>query len=273
MAHRVSDRWNFAPPITVVVAPSDLPIPAPDDARGLYYRGEVFVVAGRQLVADVGQTVIHEAIGHHAMRAMLRGSWRSFMFGIQAGARAGDPALRMLRCGVRETYVDGSGTCNLSPVMESDEIAAACAEIGFNPRSGVIEAAHPVRAQAAAVAGHVARESLYMDRPVSYRQLQGALLAAQHRIRYGDAFFGVGCRLRQWYRSTTMAKFNIHKPPMSLSESQGLLDAEEKRRNSHGETLVVLQVIGVLAMIALFIVLSFYGVVEVSQTFSRLFHR
>lgn len=224
---RIVGGWRAAPTVKVVQATEDLPVHVPADTRGMWRRGEVFVVANQPLDM-VGDTLAHEAIAHHGLREALGQHWRGFMFGVQSGARTGDGRLRCFRDEVRGTYVDESGACNLSPVPEADEICAAVTESRFHAPSGRLRVQQPLRKLMQAASGHISREVLYRDRPVDFDQLLGTLLASEHRLRYGGAFFGLGFRLKGWYASR-MPKFDPYKPPMTLRESEFLLREEADR--------------------------------------------
>lgn len=225
---RIVAGWRAAPPVKVVQATADLPVHAPADARGMWRRGEVFVVANQPLNM-VGDTLAHEAIAHHGLRETLGPSWGSFMHGVQSGLRAGDGQLRCFRDDVRAAYVDGGGRFNLNATQESDEIAAAIAESRFHGATGRMRVQQPLRKLMQAAGGQFSREVLYRDRPVDFDQLLGAILAAEHRLRYGGAFFGLGFRLKGWYASQMPAPkpLDRYKPPMSLRESERLLKAEK----------------------------------------------
>lgn len=219
---RIVGGWRGAPPVAVVESPQDLPVPAPSDVRGLFHRGATWVVADTQPPAQIGATLAHEVLGHAAMRETLGASWRSFMHALQDGVRAGDQPMRGFRDSVARVYVDDKGECNLSSVQMGDEVTAAVVECRYNSATGRLDIVQPGRKVVMAAVGHVAREWLYLDRPASFDELEGALLAAEHRLRFGGAFYGLGYQLRRWYASR-MPKFNPKAAPMSLAESERLL--------------------------------------------------
>ncbi|WP_114970214.1 hypothetical protein [Rhodoferax ferrireducens] len=229
IVQRLSSAWHGSPPVTVVRATIDLPIPAPEDVRGMWFRGGAWIVVNTQPLSAVGGTLAHEAIGHGAMRETLGQHWRGFMHNIQSGLRGGDHRLHYFREHVRSVYVDDSGVCNLSPVSESDEITAALVEHRFDGESGRLSISSPLRKFLRAASGHFYREALYLDRPVDFEQLEGTILAAEHRLRHGGSFFGIGFRLRRWYASGMSKPWNPNAPPMSLAESERLLKAESDR--------------------------------------------
>jgi hypothetical protein len=227
---RIVSGWRGAPPVSVVHATTDLPVPAPTDARGMFRKGEAWVVASTQPTSQVGETLAHEALGHHAMRITLGRSWSPFMHAMQDGMRDGDWRLQCFRDEVRSAYVDDAGDFNLSRVAESDEITAAIVESRFDSATGRMDIKRPWKKLALAAAGHFSREGLYADVPASFEQLEGTILFAEHRLRYGGAFFGLGYRIRHWYASANMSKpWNPNDRPMSLRESESLLKAENDR--------------------------------------------
>jgi hypothetical protein len=109
-----------------------------------------------------------------------------------------------------------------------------------------------------AASGHFDREILYRDRPVDFDQLLGTLLASEHRLRYGGAFFGLGFRLKGWY-APPMPKFDPKAPPMSLRESEFLLKAEADRVNNRDEMKVVWMFFRLLIGIAALFVAAFFA--------------
>lgn len=257
IVHRITSGWRGAPPVTVVSNTTDLPVAAPADARGMWRGGQSFIVSTQPLDL-VGDTLAHETLGHCGLRETLGRHWRGFMFGVQSGARAGDGRLRCFRDEVRGTYVDESGACNLSAVLEADEICAAVTESRFHAPSGRLRVQQPLRKLMLAAGGHISREILYRDRPVDFDQLLGTILIAEHRLRYGGAFFGLGRRLHGWY-APGMPKFDPNAPPMSLRESEFLLKAEADRVTNREEMKVVWMFVRLLIGIAALLVVSFFA--------------
>lgn len=251
---RLESAWRGGPGVTLVQSVEDLPFPAPSDARGAFLpgSGKVFIVANTQKSDQIAGTMAHEILGHHGLRADLGRSWKEFMFGIQSGLRSGDGQLQRFRDGVRSVYVDNNGVFNLSAVQESDEIAAAVVEARFRGDTGRMHVNRPLRKRISAAMGHFYREALYADKPVSLHQLEGAILAAEHRLRHGDGFFGIGCRLRRWYASQMSKPWNPLDRPMSLAESQELLRADAASKHDRSEWIFLFQCIGFfLALIGL----------------------
>lgn len=180
--------------------------------------------------SEVIETLAHEVVGHHGMRQALGGLWRPFMQAIQSGARGGDPRLNRIRKHVARAYVDQSGQCNLNPIAHSDEMAAALAQLRFSGKSGRLEVARPMRKLAKAAVGHLSRECLLLDAPADFGELEGNLLLAEHKLRYGGHFWGLGYLWRRWH-TARMPKFDPKAAPMSLEESERLL---RDARNSDG---------------------------------------
>jgi hypothetical protein len=195
---RLSREWVDGPKVHVVATAQDLPVVVSSDARGLYHRNQVYVVAD-QPQSMVAQTLAHEALAHFAMRDLFgRPLWRRFALAVRSGARRGSDAfLRHLRVRVETVYRDGQGRRQLTPRQLGDEIAAALAEECFDRRTGRLLVHDPLLAEAEAAIGLVAREVLRVDYEVTHRQLQGALLLAEHRLRYGSLFWGVPYRAKR----------------------------------------------------------------------------
>lgn len=257
IVQRITGKWRGAPPVTIVNTPADLPVKAPSDVRGMWRQGQAFIVATQSLVG-VEDTLAHEIIGHHGMREALGRSWRSFMFGVQSGARSGDSKLRCFREDVRSAYTDESGACNLSPLVESDEIAAAVAESRFNGVTGRMQVQQPLKKRLLAAAGHFSREILYRDVPVSFDELLGRLLTAEQRLRFGGAFFGLGARLKNWYAPPMPAPkpLDRYRPPMDLQESERLLREDDGRRNYWSDIKMSATIVGA-GVLALMVVCGF----------------
>lgn len=243
-AGRLAAKWRGAPPISVVATPADLPVPAPVDARGVFVEGQVWVVAGTQHPLDVARTLSHEVIAHHGLRKALGPAWRDFMGAVQGGVHAGDMDLHDLRQEVRSAY-QGMG---LSRSAEADEMAAGVVERSMNSRTGRFEPERPIAKRAAAALAHFKRESLYADVPASYDELEGALLAAEHHVRYGGRFFGLGHRLRGWY-AAQMSKPWHQRPLISVEKSESMLRASKQRE---GLWMDVKTVFAVLLLIGSF---------------------
>lgn len=219
---RLATGWRYLPPVGVVPSASKLPVPAPPDAVGLYYRGGVHIVHG----AEVAPVWGHEIIGHHGLRHLYGPAWRGFMTALQAGARRGDQHLLTLRDHVRRVYRDANGYSYLSGRYEADEAAARLVELGINPVTGLFEADQPIRKRIQAAAFHLARETLLLDLPADSAQLEGALLEAQHRLKNGTFLR----RAKSWYVAHMVKPWNPKAPPMTLRRSESLLAAEASRR-------------------------------------------
>jgi len=215
---RIAGRWRAAPPITVVATPEDLPVPAPDDARGMLWDGQAWLVEANLEADTVASTLAHEVIAHHGLRAALGPAWRSFMGAIQSGARGSDVHLEDLRYEVRRVYG------RLPDAEEADEMAAGVLERSLNPSTGRFETDRPVAKRAAASLAHFIRERLYFDLPATYDQLEGALLAAQHHVTHGGQWFGIGARLQRWYAGWMSADHRgPAKPYATLQEQEEAL--------------------------------------------------
>ncbi len=154
------------------------------------------------------------------------------MHAIQDGLRSGDTRLSYARSLVRDAYKDESGAFNLSPVSESDEITALAAEIGYDAATSRMLIQQPMRKLAVAAFGQFAREGLYLNHPATFEQLEGMLLTAEHRLRHGGPFWGLGFRVKRWYasRMPSPKPLDRYKRPMAMAESERLLRAENGRR-------------------------------------------
>jgi hypothetical protein len=249
---QIVGNWAGAPHVEVVAQTTDLPIAAPADARGLYRKGAAWIVADTHEYHDVGATLAHEVLGHHGVRESLGAKWRPFMHAIQDGVRAGDMRLRFLRGEVRAAYVDHAGEFNLSSLAESDEIVAAVAEYGFDPVACRLRIQKPAHKLATAAKGQFLREALYLDRPATFEQLEGALVAAEHRLRHGGPVWGLGFRLRRWYASAMSKPWDPNQPPMSLAQSEFLLreeaDQQQAKSDRKGLYLVLQLVLAALLL-------------------------
>ena len=86
VASTIAARWAQSPPMVVVQSMQDMRVPeaarledarqraggASGSPRGFYYRGQVYLVAdGLTSVRDAAETLFHEALGHHGLRAMF----------------------------------------------------------------------------------------------------------------------------------------------------------------------------------------------------------
>ncbi|WP_148661728.1 hypothetical protein [Roseateles chitosanitabidus] len=242
VAAEFAERWRGCPPIRVVDTPRDLPFPAPPDVEAAYRRGEAFLVASALDGERAAAVIAHEVVGHHGVRATLGAAWRSFLASTLAGSRQ-DPHLKATRQRIEAIYVADGGTVALPPMRLADEIAATIAERSIDPSTGRMAVARPIHKQAAAVAGHVAREVLLLDRPVDVNELEGVVLLAERQLRVGGRFFGWRRRWGRWYAGLMAHKFDPNARPMSLAESEDLLrgakDQELWRENLFGTGLLV----------------------------------
>lgn len=71
-ASKISLSWKNAPQIEIVQSVGELPFVAPDDARGAYFQGKVYLVADHlRDEADTQFTLFHEVLGHAGLRRVL----------------------------------------------------------------------------------------------------------------------------------------------------------------------------------------------------------
>lgn len=242
---RIAARWRAAPTIAVVPTADDLPVDAPDDARGLFMDGRVWVVADQPAHA-IARTVAHEAVAHHGLREHLGPAWAELMSAMNDGARGNCEHLVDLRHEVRYAYGD-----DLHPAELADEMAAGIVERGVNLRNGQFEPENPLRKRATAALAHFQREWLYRHVPAGYDEIEGHLLAAQRYLQRGRAS-ALGRWLHRWYPRAMHKPMGASIPPRDLAESARWLKAERDKDFSSAAGSLVLGVLIMLASICSF---------------------
>ncbi|WP_310636016.1 hypothetical protein [Delftia acidovorans] len=253
-----TSQWRAGPKVSIAPTARHLPFNAPDDARGLHWRGEVHVVAC-QPADSLAQTMVHEAVGHYGLRALLGAEWPHFMRHIRLGLQAGDPGLRKIQQHVQHAYVDDAGQYCLSHQQEADEIAAYVAEEILCMRTGEIRPARPWTQALEAVRGRILREGLCLERAVTRSELEGMLLLAAKHLEGGalaPVWQWIGWA-REWCGSMSPMPYK-HRPPTDLQESQDLIkaanDADAAKlggKVAFGEFLTLATVVGMFAAAAL----------------------
>ena len=253
-----TSQWRAGPKVSIAPTARHLPFNAPDDARGLHWRGEVHVVAS-QPADSLAQTMVHEAVGHFGMRELLGDEWPHFMRHIQLGIQERDPGLLKIQAHIRRAYVDDDGQFCLSPMQEADEIAAYVAEEILCMRTGEIRPARPWTQALEAVRGRFLREGLCLERAVTRSELEGMLLLAAKHMEGGlltPARQQIG-RAWEWCCSMSPMAYK-HRPPADLRESQDLIkaanDADAAKlggKVAFGEFLTLATVVGIFAAVAL----------------------
>lgn len=227
-------------------------------------------VVASQAPDSLAQTMVHEAVGHFGMRALLGTEWPHFMRHIQDGVRSGDPGLLKIRAHIRAAYVDDLGEYCLNPMQEADEIAAYVAEEILCMRTGEIRPARPWRQALQAVKGRFLREVMHLERPVSRAELEGMLLLAARRMESPPVSRFHQIVGRAWKACCSMAAMvHKHHPPMSLQESERLIkaaDTWDSRKNSLGLTISLLPV---LLILALFIGCMLFGFSWIAALIAR----
>lgn len=241
----IASEWRGGPPVTVVRTPAELPVRAPDDARGLLLGGRAWLVSSTQSPMDMPRTLVHEAVGHHGMRQLLGRSWGAAMGAISAGA-ASDPVLAELQHGVRAVY-------GVMPrAAEADEVAAHLSEMLLaGPLTGRLHADGRRGKVVQALAGLLAREGLLLDRPARSGELIGLLLLAEHLVRHGWH------PLFPWRRvgySRAMAEPSKHRPYTSVAEQEDALRDLRDRRLAWGTVWDAAIVIACVSAIVAFLV-------------------
>ena len=267
---KLVSQWRAAPPVRVVEIVDDLPCRVYDDTKGMLHRGQAWIVANACTKSEVIETLAHEAIGHHAMRQALGSLWRPFMQALHAGARD-DAKLSLLQRSVTRDYVDSQKNCYLPPVGQGDEMAARLAELSIK-RTGRLGIQNPMLKVSKAVVGHLSREGLFLNTPADFDELEGNLALAEHKLRYGGHFWGVGFLLKRWHTARMAKPWNPRDVPMTLDESERLLKAEKDRigasedRKALGQILVGLVC---LVMIPVCLVVMASGFVDALQMLFR----
>lgn len=266
---RLVAQWKIAPSVGVVATPSDLPVTAPSDARAVYlpFKREAHLVADAHLSSAVAATIAHEVIAHHGTRELLgRRAWRSLMVAVQAGADARDERLLAVRDHVRYVYRDDAGAQYLSRTYEADELIAAVGEALIDHQSGKMRGRAPFYSLLRAARGHMRREVFLLNDVADYDQVEGILLAAEHRLRHGGLFWGLA---RRWYCSGMQKPMGAKNPPTSLAESERLLDRStdwsEGWRESWMAVQLILTVLGAIGVGGLLL----YGLLQILGVLPR----
>lgn len=262
-----TSRWQRGPKVHIAPTARHLPVPAPEDARGLFYKGEVHVVA-EQAPTTVVQTLAHEAVGHYGMRKWLGAEWPTFMRGIQNGAKSGDKGLRQLQAHIRQTYVDGKGNYQLSARQESDEIAAYAAEELICYQTGTLRPHRAWQKALLATRGRLIREGLLLDGSISREELEGALfLAAKHMEAgpWSKAQDRISTFLASWGIIWPMAKFDpLKRPPTYLENMELLRRADQQVKDKEERSGFISVCIGLVGLVGLVaaIGLMLFGVAQ-----------
>jgi hypothetical protein len=193
---QLTASWKNGPRIHVVQTAADLPGDNPPDVRGLYERGQVWIVAGAHRTgADVRRSIMrtlaHEAMAHYGLRNMLgREGWTQLMRNIQLGIKAGNRELRRIRDFVRETYVDADGTFYLNEAQEADEIAAKAVEEAIDEDGNFRPGFGFLKSTWARVAQFL--RDLGIRVQFSNSELQGMLVLSMRNIEAGQRTAGGG---------------------------------------------------------------------------------
>lgn len=189
----LTKTWANAPKIVVVKSTTDLPIEAPTDARGLYFRKTVYVVADNNANArEVAETLSHEAIAHHGLREMLgRDDWLRLMGNIQLALASGNKPLNAIRAEVRKAYVDENGVYNLNKNQESDEITARAVESAIDPETGEFRPGFGFMKSVYAKLAQFLRD-IGINVKFTNLELQGLLVSSLEGLQAGSLTNGVG---------------------------------------------------------------------------------
>lgn len=240
----ITSGWRNPPLIEVVPSARALPVAAPDDALGMYLRGQVWLV--EQPHSHPLQVLAHEAIGHHGVRTLLGADWRMTMRDLLQGIKGGgDRALTRASWRVRDAYVDDAGEFMLTGIAEADEVLARLAEAWADPRTAAV--AHPSRAaRARAYWADFRRRWMYQDIAGTAEQARVLLADASELILRG---YPAWHPLAWWY-SAHMAHptkpMGPKNPARSLRESEQLLAAARQSEGSWAMWQFIASVLGFL---------------------------
>ena len=172
--------------LKVVDTAADLPITYPDDGRGLYVDGKMYVVTSAMRTrADIMRVVGHEAIAHLGLRVLLGpAGWKQFMNHISVATKMGNKALAEIRDYVRSQYVAENGQYNLSPAQEADEIAARAVELAIDTVAGEFKPGYGWLKSVFAKVAEFLR-SIGITVPFTNLELQGALVNSMRNLERG----------------------------------------------------------------------------------------
>ena len=114
--------------INIVQSTADLPIDAPDNVRGLYLNGEVYVVADNVSDLSFEEVVAHELVGHLGLEQIMgRGPFMQLLKQIR-GLRDTNPRIRTVLENIKKAYTNEQGDYNLDEIQEAREILAHIAQ-------------------------------------------------------------------------------------------------------------------------------------------------
>lgn len=138
MIDSLTSKHESGPEVRVVETPADLPVKAPNDARGWIGNNTVYIVAStHHSEAGIARTFGHEVVGHFGLWRMLgKEGQRQFERNLQLALKSGNKALKSISETVRSMYVDENGKFNLTPAEEANEIAAFAVERAIDPETG-----------------------------------------------------------------------------------------------------------------------------------------
>lgn len=185
-------KWTNGLKTVVVNMPSDLPRPAPSDARGLLYGDTAYIVASNHTNrAGVQRTLAHEAIGHYGLWKMLGpDGTRKFQKNLQLALKSGNKPLNELSQKVRKLYVDKNGKFNLSPEDEANEIAAFAVEAALDADGNFKPGFRFMKEVYAKIAQFL--RDLGINIQFTNSELQGMLVAATRGMEAGKRLDGGG---------------------------------------------------------------------------------
>ena len=114
--------------VNVVQSTSDLPVDVPSDVRGMYYQGEVYVVADNVSELDFEEVVAHEAVGHMGLETMLgKQQFMSLLKTVRA-LKDSNPRIQRVLDNIKTAYTNEQGAYTLDETQEAREILAHIAQ-------------------------------------------------------------------------------------------------------------------------------------------------
>ena len=189
---KLTANHDNGPAVHVVESTKDLPVDAPSDAKGMYHKGQVWIVAENNSSAkEVASTYAHEAIAHYGLRNMLGVTdWKALMAHIQLAVKSGNKPLAAISKSIRATYVDAQGRFNLTEGQESDEIAARVVENAIDADGNFRPGFGFMKSIFAKVMAFLRSKGITIQ--FSHAELQGILIASMQNMEAGQRTQGGG---------------------------------------------------------------------------------
>ncbi len=187
ITNSLTKDWTNGPKIVVVNSTADLPVKSPADARGLYWRGTVYLVASAHASTGMlARTLAHESVAHYGLRKMLGDAgWYKLMTNVQLALASGNKPLNAIRAEVRKAYADKDGVFRLGKNQEADEVAARAVENAIDAATGEFRPGYSFLKEAYAKIAQFLRDH---GIPVKFTnlELQGMLVASSKWLKEGS---------------------------------------------------------------------------------------